>query len=137
MRQDYKTAQESTERTYGWMREGNDPIVTYKRAKDGYVTGEDYAEAQPDDIVPEYEDELPENLGFENPYLGLGFSAQELKDGKLIMYTMDDLSYGALGTKSDPALDTRNLKLVWVQPEDDVLNIYPTWKPGQDPNGEQ
>lgn len=121
---------------YGWMKEGQDPTVYYKRVKDGYTYEEGYTLADPDDINVDFEYELPENIYFENPYLGLGFSRDELKDGKLILYTMDDLNYGALGTSTDANLDTRNLKLVWVYPDDTgVINIYPTWKPGYDIDG--
>ena len=133
--EDYPAALASAEPDYGWMRDNPDPKVYYKRTKDG--VNEEFTEYPPDDINPLFEDSLPENIYFEKPYLGLGFSIDELKNGKLILYTADDLNYGTAGTRTNEEYDTRNLKLVWVQPENDVLNIYPTWKPGKDPNGVQ
>ena len=122
---------------HGWMRDNADPIVYFKHAKDGRAIGDGYLEADPDDINPLEEEAIKPNLCFAKPYLGLGFGVEELKDGKLILYTKDKLEYGLQGTTINMANDMRNLELVWVHPENDVINIYPTWKPGTDPEGVQ
>lgn len=114
----------------GWQTDSNEQVV-YKYIVPGVDATVVYARVNNtyDDILPDYEAELPANLILSKPYIGLGFALQELKDGKLILYTEEPLEYGIGGADINNEVETRTLKAVWVKANaEGEIHIYPSWE---------